>query len=139
MANANVTKAQLERLTGNYHKSIKKTRKGSLQPIDHDSKKDSNSIWFSRAAVEELFKVNDADGLRIYFAVHDNEVMPTEYDDMLTVILVATKKNGKGKDEDQLFDNNNTEAKALTTNGTAPIGSGNGLNHGKICPPANCP
>ncbi|RYY33852.1 MAG: hypothetical protein EOP46_15235 [Sphingobacteriaceae bacterium] len=139
MANPNVTKAQLERLVGNYRKSIKKTRKGSLQPIDHDHKKDSNSIWFSRAAVEELFKANDADGLRIYLAVHDNDVMATEYDDMLTVVLVATKKNGKGKDEDQLFDNDNTEAKALTSTGTAPIGGGSGLNHGKICPPANCP
>ncbi|RVU01425.1 hypothetical protein EOD41_05535 [Mucilaginibacter limnophilus] len=132
-----VTKAQLEKLVANYRRSIKKTRKGSLQPIDHDAKRDSNSVWFSRASVEELFKANNADGLRVYFAVHDNETMATEYDDMLTVILVATKNNGRGKDEDQIFDKEDTNEKALT--GTDPIGGGSGLNHGKICPPANCP
>ena len=133
-----VTKGQLDRLVNNYRKKIKKVRKGGTVPQDHNPKNDTNSVWFSRAAVEELFKVNNADGLRIYFGVHDTAIMPTPYDDQLTVVLVATQKvNGANRDQMYLAEEENkTALEAEEEEGLPP---GSGLNHAIICPPNECP
>jgi len=136
--NPGVTKAQLEKLMHNYRSKVKKVRKGSTQSHDHDPKIDSKSAWFSREAIEELFNVNNADGVRIYFCVHDTDIMPTPYDDKLTVVLVATK-NINGKTEDQLFDRagtDQTEVKSLMMASKKGLGAGTGLNHASICPPS---
>jgi hypothetical protein len=138
--NPGVSKTQLDKLINNYRKKIKRVRKGSLKLHDHDVKVDTKSAWFSRAAVEELFAVNEADGLRIYFGVHDNDVMETPYDDQLTVILVATK-TVDGRTVDQIYDQPEQQQQTLMAakKGQSGISGGSGLNHAKICPPDNCP
>ncbi|MEO6150025.1 MAG: hypothetical protein ABIP28_07685 [Mucilaginibacter sp.] len=131
-----VSKAQLDKLIANYQQKVKRVRKGSNTVQDHDPKIDSKSLWFSRKAIEEFLDLNDADGLRIYLGVHDTAIMPTEYDDKLTVVLVATK-NVRGVNQDQLFDPPAQKTMALTSE---PVSRpGGGLNHAIICPPNNCP
>lgn len=56
---------------------------------------DSSSVWISREALEEFFKLNDADGLRLYFAIADDypnfKLSRPEYKKKHTLVLVATK------------------------------------------------
>lgn len=131
-----VSKAQLQKLIANYQRRVKRLRKGGSAAVDHDPKFDSKSCWLSRETVETLFKINNADGLRIYFGVHDKDIMPTEYDDKLMVVLVATKNVG-GVNQDQLFDREEEpQTKSLASRpGDKP---GYGVNHTLICPPHNC-
>ncbi|MBE9586577.1 hypothetical protein IM792_19165 [Mucilaginibacter sp. JRF] len=131
-----VTRAQLEKLMKNYQRTVKRIRKGDKEEIcsDYDPKFDSKCVWFPREAVEQLFNDNKADGLRIYFGVHDSEDLPTPDDDRLTVVLVATRYED-GKNKDQLNDDSLLKKKELVGGG----GPGYGLNHAAICPPSNCP
>jgi len=136
--NPGVSKAVLEKLIANYQSKVKRVRKsGDHTPHDHDPKIDSKSAWFPRAAIEELLNLNDADGLRIYFGVHDTAIMATPYDDKLTVVLVATKNIG-GRDQDQLFEKTETESLSMKSRPTT-LAPGTGLNHSLICPPDRCP
>lgn len=128
-----VSKAQLDKLILNYQRTVKKIRGDSDLASDYDPNFDSNSVWFTRKAVEELFNENDADGLRVYFGVHDSKIMDTEYDGQLMVVLVATKYID-GKNVDQLKDRDQEDE----NDGPIQGGPGYGLNHGSVCPP-NCP
>ncbi|GAA4336736.1 hypothetical protein GCM10023149_45820 [Mucilaginibacter gynuensis] len=149
-----VTKSVLKRLTNNFRKRVLYLHKNSDSPMAHDLKNDSSSIWFSKADIEKLFdanRVDDNGGLRIYFGVHDKDVMQTEFDDKLMVVLVATRFDAhSGKQVDQLYDNDKHELvepialapKMMTVAATGSkqkLEAGTGLDHGKICPPAQCP
>jgi hypothetical protein len=124
-----ISRNQLEILMKTYQETVKRIRKDDDSGVasDYDPDFDSKSVWFPRKAVETLFNDNTADGLRIYFGVHDADVIPTPYDDRLTVVLVATKYED-GKNVDQL--KGDVDSKS---NGEG--GAGYGLNHGKLCPP----
>lgn len=129
-----VSRAQLETLIKTYQETVKRIRKGDDSGVasDYDPDFDSKSVWFPRKAVEALFNDNDADGLRIYFGVHNADALPTPYDDRLTVVLVATKLED-GRNVDQLNGNKDSSDEKGGT------GAGYGLNHGDVCPPKNCP
>ncbi|MCC8410513.1 hypothetical protein LJ707_16340 [Mucilaginibacter sp. UR6-1] len=124
-----VSREQLETLMKTYQETVKRIRKGDDSGVasDYDPDFDSKSIWFPRKAVEALFNDNNADGLRIYFGVHNADVMPTPYDDRLTVVLVATKYED-GRNVDQLKSDGDAKD-------DEEGGPGYGLNHGKVCPP----
>ncbi|MCD8741409.1 hypothetical protein LT679_12405 [Mucilaginibacter roseus] len=132
-----VSREQLENLMKTYQETVKRIRKGDDSGVasDYDPDFDSKSVWFPRKAVEALFNDNDADGLRVYFGVHNADQSPTPYDDRLTVVLVATKLED-GRNVDQLKgdgDANEDEESDDDKEG----GPGYGLNHGNVCPP-NC-
>lgn len=131
-----VSLEQLETLMKTYQETVKRIRKDDDSGVasDYDPDFDSKSVWFPRKAVEQLFADNSADGLRVYFGVHDTDQSPTPYDDRLTVVLVATKFED-GKNRDQLKDNEEDGDNGEVKGG----GPGYGLNHGEVCPPTGCP
>ncbi|SFC08678.1 hypothetical protein SAMN05421747_10474 [Parapedobacter composti] len=53
------------------------------------------SFWVSKAALLELMSLNDADGIRFYYAIADDypgfELKKQEYKKAHTVVMVATK------------------------------------------------
>ncbi|RYZ97809.1 MAG: hypothetical protein EOP47_20830 [Sphingobacteriaceae bacterium] len=132
-----VSKSQLLKLIANYQQKVKRVRKGSTAVLNHDPKFDSKSLWFPRKVVEELFAANNADGLRIYFGVHDTGIVPTPYDDKLMVVLVATR-NEDGINRDQLLDVKEGEEKEVKSLAAKDGKPGYGVNHAIICPPNNC-
>lgn len=137
-----VTKNTIEALSKNYQNKIKILRKSSGKVEDHHPDIDTRSIWFSKKDIDRLFAANgcteENGGLRIYFGVHDAAVMPTPYDDKLTVVLVATKL-ANGVVTDQLSEaapaGNLKAADTPLSPDDGTDDSGTGLNHGKICPP----
>lgn len=56
---------------------------------------DSRMVWVSKEAILELLKLNDADGIRLYFAIADDypghKLSRPEYKKRHTVVMVATK------------------------------------------------
>lgn len=136
-----LTKKTVEALVKNYQQRVKILRKSGKWE-DHDTEKDSKSIWFSKKTIDALFKANgctdENGGLRIYFGMHDTDIMDTPYDNQLMTVLVATK-TVNGVLTDQLFDNdassNATTVKPEDSgNGGAPD-PGTGVDAGKVCPP----
>lgn len=138
-----VSRQQLETLMKTYQETVKRIRKNDNSGIasDYDPDFDSKSVWFPRKAVEALFDDNDADGVRIYFGVHNADVMPTPFDDRLTVVLVATKLvDGRNVDQlkdDECPDNDGDADNDQDSDDDGEGGPGYGLNHGTVCPP-NC-
>ncbi len=56
---------------------------------------DSRLVWVSKEAILELLKLNDADGIRFYFAIADDytgyKLRNPEYKKRHTLVMVATK------------------------------------------------
>lgn len=148
--NSGVKKSQLKKLIDNYYDVIKKKdENGNI--VDLDRTKDAKSVWFTKAALDKLFadhdctaENNDDFGLRIYFGVHKTGVLhpdheiPAHYHNQQTVILVPTKKEFGFIDHDLIRDKDammvGDDGKGDSA-GSGSTGGGDGLNHGKICPP----
>lgn len=58
---------------------------------------DSRMVWISRAAILELLTLNDADGIRFYFALADDypghKLKNPDYKKRHTLVMVATKSD----------------------------------------------
>jgi hypothetical protein len=116
-----------------------------------NGREDTQSIWYSFAHIEELYKEMvflNADGLRIYFGAYDAQTKDTEYGDdvsqQLCLVMVPTVTNlNTLKHEDllqedtkefwlrpgsEMFDKTKNKME-LTTGGSR------GYNHGTPCPP----
>lgn len=56
---------------------------------------DARMVWVSKEAILEMLKLNDADGLRFYFAIADDypgyKLKRQEYKKRHTLVMVATK------------------------------------------------
>jgi hypothetical protein len=134
-----VTQEQLDGLSDNY---FVKTyimdggtvrRMNSSNPLPHNDWKtrDTRSIYFTKAKIEELFADNaGSDGIRIYLGLHDKNIYPgvrdAKYENKVMVVLVATK----------------TEVDMKDFNDKVMIAGirGGGYDNGKLCPPdQTCP
>ncbi|TFF40204.1 hypothetical protein [Mucilaginibacter psychrotolerans] len=144
--NAGVSAAKIKRLSDNYFKRMQIMREdGTFEALDPE--KDSKSVWFSKEAIDKLFADNGYDGdstgfgLRIYFGIHDKKNILTDIPEhahnKLMTVLVATKAPSAESAHVDLL--TSAEAKtAATAGGGTTTSGGDGLNHGKICPPENC-
>jgi hypothetical protein len=144
-AGAGVPAAKIKRLSDNYFKRMQIMREdGKFEALD--PKKDSKSIWFSKEAIDKLFTDNGYTGdstgfgLRIYFGIHDKKSILTDIPEhahnKLMAVLVATKApSAEAAHVDMLM---SMEAKTTAAASGAKVSGGDGLNHGKICPPDNC-
>lgn len=128
-----VTLDQLEGLSANF---FVKThimdgtlrRMDSYNPPPHNDwkKRDTKSIYFTKAKIEELFADNSgSDGIRIYLGLHDKSIYPAmrdaKYENKVMVVLMATKAEVDMKDfNDKVM--------------IAGI-KGGGYDNGKLCPP----
>ncbi len=58
---------------------------------------DTRMVWISKEAILELLKLNDADGIRLYFAIADDypghKLKNPDYKKRHTVVMVATKSD----------------------------------------------
>lgn len=147
--NGGVKKSQLQQLVDNYYEVIKKKdENGNI--VDLDRTKDSKSVWFTKAAIDQMFadhgctaENNGEFGMRVYFAVHKTGVLhrdheiPSHYHNQQTVILVPTRAIGGQRDRDLLKnDEDLVEAGSDGKTGDGDgEGDGRGVNHGLICPP----
>jgi hypothetical protein len=144
-AGAGVSAAKIKRLSDNYFKRMQIMREdGKFEALD--PKKDSKSIWFSKEAIDKLFADNGYTGdstgfgLRIYFGIHDKKNILTDIPDhahnRLMTVLVATKApSPEASNVDMLM---TTQAKTIAAASGEEVTGGDGLNHGKMCPPDNC-
>lgn len=145
-ANNHVKKSQLKTLVNNYYTVMKKVdADGNIQDLDRE--KDARCIWFKKSEIDKLFadhhctpENNDEFGLRIYFGVYGDEKLdgvPEKYHNQQTVVLVATRRDGRILDKDILNDDDDALGADGKGDGTPPDddGTGTGRNHGKICPP----
>lgn len=123
-----VTKKQLEALSANFFKKLQVMDNGRLRPIDcsdpsHPEKNDSRAVIFSKKSIDALFEANPgADGLKIYFGIHDHDIFPIpeenrqRYQNKLMAVLVTL--NGQ-------VENLNNE----------PTVAAKGMDNAVICPP----
>ncbi|RWY52258.1 hypothetical protein [Mucilaginibacter gilvus] len=144
-AGAGVPTAKIKKLSDNYFKRMQIMREdGKFEALD--PKKDSKSIWFSKEAIDKLFTDNGYTGdstgfgLRIYFGMHDKKNILTDIPDhahnKLMTVLVATKApSAEATHVDMLT---STQAKMTAEASGEVTAGGDGLNHGKICPPESC-
>jgi hypothetical protein len=146
-AAGSVKKSQLKKLVDNYYKVMKKTDANG-KVVDLDRKKDAQSVWFPKSVLDEMFAThgcnagnNNDYGIRIYFGVHQTGILhhdeiPGHYHNQQTVVLVPTKNINGVKDRDLLRDKDvlvGADGKGDGDQSNDP--SGDGYNHGKICPP----
>ncbi|MES2061829.1 MAG: hypothetical protein V4456_07915 [Bacteroidota bacterium] len=146
IAGNGIKKSQIIMLVENHHRQL-----GRINPAGNyaalQRNVDSRSILFSKDVIDQLFIENGLTaanskefGLRIYLGVHDIKNILTDipvYNDKKEmVVLVVTRDSGNGP-EDQLADLlNSVEVAGLPE--VAAFGGGDGLDHGKICPPEKC-
>jgi hypothetical protein len=148
-AKRGVKKSQLKKLVDNYYKVMKKTDENG-NVVDLDPKKDAQSVWFPKSVIDNLFAIHGCTdensgeyGLRVYFAVHQTGILhhdeiPGHYDNQQTVILVPTKNQHGVKDRDLLRERDNilVGADGKGDGHDSDVDpNGDGVNHGKLCPP----
>lgn len=130
-----VSKKQLHALSANFFSKVQILDNGKYRPIDcsnpnHPEKSDTKAIVFSKKSVEALFAANPGcDGLKIYFGVHDHEILPIpeefreRYQNKMMAVLVTTSGQVENlKEEGEMSK-------------MAVAGGGEGLDNGKMCPP----
>jgi hypothetical protein len=96
-----VTKKQLAALSANFFNKLQVMDNGRLRPIDcsdpsHPEKNDSRAVIFTKKNIDALFEANPgADGLKIYFGIHDHDIFPIpeenrkRYQNKLMAVLVT--------------------------------------------------